>query len=184
MKSQAITILSIVGVLGTGVAAMAVNADVLSASVQAPIGQSSEALLVTPSADPATPGQPDPAATGIAVPTDLPAAGGSDDTGAVPGSDDGAAGPGSIEPSPGSTGTGTHSEPGAGSGAGKSTGSDDAPRPVPVPVAPAPAPAPAPVPAPVTPVVTPAPTKAPHVEDSGSDDSKTPSTGEKNDKDD
>ncbi|MEB0001020.1 hypothetical protein QN367_18290 [Cryobacterium sp. RTS3] len=175
MKSQAITILSIVGVLGTGVAAMAVNSDVLSSSVQAPIGQSSEALLVTPSADPATPVQPDPAATGIAVPTDLPAAGGSDDTGAVSGSDDG-----STQPSPGSTGAGTRSEPGAASGAGKSTGGDDAPRPVPVPVAPAPAPAPVPA----APVVTPAPTKAPHVEDSGSDDSKTPSTGEKIEKDD
>ena len=180
MKSQAITILSIVGVLGTGVAAMAVNADVLSASVQAPIGQSSEALLVTPSADPVTPAQPDPAATGIAIPTDLPAAGGSDDTGAVSGSDDGAAGSGSIQPSAGSTGSGTRSEPGAASEAGKSTGSDDAPRPVPVPVAPAPAPAPVPAP----PVVTPAPTKAPHVEDSGSEPSKTPSTGEKNEKDD
>ena len=178
MKSQAITILSIVGVLGTGVAAMAVNADVLSASVQAPIGQSSESLLVTPSADPAAPSLPDPAATGIAVPTDLPAAGGSDDTGAVSGSDDGAAGSGSIQPSPGSTGSGTRSEPGAASEAGTSTGSDDAPRPVPVPVAPAPAPAPAP------PVVTAAPTKAPHVEDSGSEPSKTPSTGEKNEKDD
>ncbi|MDY7542547.1 MULTISPECIES: hypothetical protein [unclassified Cryobacterium] len=170
MKSQAITILSIVGVLGTGVAAMAVNSDVLSSSVQAPIGQSSEAVLVTPSADPSATALPDPAATGVAVPTDLPEAGGSDD---------GAAGPGSIQPSPVSTGSGTRSESGAESGAEKSSGSDDAPRPAPVPVVPAPAPAPAP--APVTPAVTPAPTTAPHVED---DDSKVPSTGENNEKDD
>jgi len=169
MKSQAITILSIVGVLGTGVAAMAVNADVLSSSVQAPIGQSSEALLVTPSAAPSATALPDPTATGVAVPTDVPDA---------DGSDDGAAGPGSIQPPPsstgstGSTGSGTRSEPGAEPGTEKSSGSDDAPRPVPVTVAPAPAPAPAP---------TPAQTKAPHLED---DDSKAPGTGENNEKDD
>ena len=166
MKSQAITILSIVGVLGTGVAAMAVNADVLSSSVQAPIGQSSEALLVTPSAAPSATALPDPTATGVAVPTDVPDA---------DGSDDGAVGPGSIQPSPGSTGStgsGTRSEPGAEPGTEKSSGSDDAPRPVPVTVAPAPAPAPAP---------TPAQTKAPHLED---DDSKAPSTGEQHEKDD
>lgn len=115
MKSQAITILSIVGVLGTGVAAMAVNSDVLSSAVQSPVGKTSESLLLTPTGAPTDTATPGPSATEIPRPTDLATPGEADDSSATPGSDDRDKVEPSAQPSTRSSETGT--------------GSDDAPRP-------------------------------------------------------
>ena len=115
MKSQALTILSIIGVFGTGLTAMAVNSDALSSAVQSPVGKTSESLLLTPTDDSTDTAKPDASATEIPLPADAVAPG-----------DEGDAGEPSAQPSTGSPGT--------------ESGSDDAARPAPVPVAPAVAP--------------------------------------------
>jgi hypothetical protein len=82
MKSQLMTALSIVGVLGTATTAMAVNTDALATLDPGAIGTATDTLLpgtavpVDPAAPVATPAPADPSATATPVDPTTPQTGG------------------------------------------------------------------------------------------------------------
>ena len=86
MKSQLMTALSIVGVLGTATTAMAVNTDALATLDPGAIGTATDTLLpgtavpVDPAAPVATPAPADPNATPAPVDPAAPQAGGTSGT--------------------------------------------------------------------------------------------------------
>jgi hypothetical protein len=66
MKTSTITILSVIGVLGTAAVTMAINADALSSASQRPIDDASEILI------PAETSTPTPSSTSTPFPTPSP----------------------------------------------------------------------------------------------------------------